>query len=376
MKRLILRHVFSVSLTVISALGMTSVAHAVDLTGEIEKLNSEYKNALGYPIIIVDKSDFQKFLAKHGYENTDNESILARALFTYMKQKHGYQMLPDEASTLAPSFRPTSVDASAQPFYTDKVRFNQMKFCVVIPSVTNNTPLQEIQRITGADTQPGLFKNFNFEKAMTLMSQEEIQLFSLYHELSHCLDQNFIASINEFEVVPHNLHLTEAFAETNALFMLFQRHGLKKLGAPRSMLRSLYSKYYGPSLAQKSSNVYASEATRAGGSVYFLTSVLLPAQKQIEGNSVQIQSMNLEQTLALSKMIVEQHAIDKVSFEALHMMMKDGPKEILPHYQRLAAKKPSMFLKPYQDLLYFKALLDGVASMFNVTQPAEVNKNN
>lgn len=374
MKRFILRHVLSLSLSVTSALGMASVAHAVDLTSEIEKLNSEFKNALGYPIIIVDKPDFQKFLAKHGHENTDNENLLARALYSYVKQKHGYQMLPEEAGILAPSFRPTKKDASAQPYYTDKVRFNQMKFCVVIPSVTNNTPLQEIQRITGADTQPQLFKTFNFEQAMSLMSQEEIQLFSLYHELSHCLDQNFIASLNEFEVVPHNLHLTEAFAETNALLMLFQRHGLKKLAAPRSVLRSLYSKYYGPSLAQKSSNVHASEATRAGGSVYFLTTVLLPAQKQIDNNPEQIQSMNFEQTLALSKMIVEQHAIDKMSFEGMHMMMREGPDVILPHYRRLATKKPSMFLKPYHDLLYFKSILDSVGEMFNTAPPAQVNK--
>ncbi|MFS4459777.1 hypothetical protein [Bdellovibrio sp. HCB2-146] len=376
MKRSILRHVLSLSLAVISVLGTTSVAHAVDLTGEIEKLNSEFKNALGYPIIIVDKPDFQKFLAKHGYENTDNEDILARGLFTYIKQKHGYQMLPEEAGTLAPSFRPTNKDASAQPFYTEKVRFNQMKYCVVIPSVTNNTPLEEIKRITGADTHPELFKNFNFEKAMSLLSQEEIQLFSLYHELSHCLDRNYIAAINEFEVVPHNLHLTEAFAETNALFMLFQRHRLKKLGAPRSILRTLYSKYYGPSLAQKESNVYASEATRAGGSVYFLSPVLLPAQKEIDTNPTQIQSMSLEQTLALSKLIVDHHAINKTSFEAMHMMMKEGPDVILPHYQRLAAKKPSMFLKPYQDLLYFKSVLDSVDKVLDSVQSVQVNNKN
>jgi hypothetical protein len=96
---------------------------------------------------------------------------------------------------------------------------------------------------------------------------------------------------------------------------------------------------------------------KAGGSVYFLSPALLGAQQELDKNGAQIAAMNLEQTLALSKMLVEQHAISKFSFEALNMLIVDGPETILPYYQRLAKKSPAKFLKAYQDVLYYKKMM-------------------
>lgn len=340
------------------ASSVQSVA-AVSMSEEIAKLNRDFSNTLGYPIFVVDKADFQKMLAEKNLAGTEDRNVLVPA-FTAYARAHGIPMEPQDAAQLTAHFTHLNNSASAMPFYTDKFRRTQMRFCVVLPSANNSSHLDEVKRIIGADGQEEIYKGFDVSKLLPLLTQEELQLFSLYHELSHCLDRNYLAALFEDEPVPHNVHLAESFAETNALLLLAQRHGLKKLGIPRSMIRTLYSKYYGPAIANNQSNVYLGTVNKYGGSVYFLSPVLLAAQQELERNGEKIGAFNLEQTLALSKMLVEQHAISKLSFEALNMLIKDGPESIVPYYQRLAKKSPSKFLKPLQDMMYYKSIMDNV----------------
>jgi|GEM_PF-4578237 hypothetical protein len=353
-------------LAIVMGLSLQVAAQAqnpLDLAMEIQEINRDFNGALGYPVFVVNKPQFQQFLAKNNITDFDNRVLVARALYAFVKQNHHVEMQPDEAMSLANFFAPSFKEASAMPFFVDKMRFSSMKYCVVIPSEGGGSVLEEIKRMTGADSQPELYAGVDLEKLAKLFTRDELQLFSLYHELSHCLDQNYIWSINEFEVVPHNVHLFESFAETNALLLLAQRKGLKSLGASRSILRAVYSKYYGPAIAKIDANVFAGAVNRAGGSVYFLPTVLLATQKQIDTNFESIAAMKLTDTLALSKSIVENHALDKASFEVLNMLMVNGSDETLAYCQRMAAKKPSKFLKPYLDLLYYKSILDGVGNL-------------
>lgn len=340
-------------------LGLSSSYGAAVLSDEIANLNRDYNNSLGYPILVVDKTDFQKTLAAKNLAGTQDRGTLVRELTLYSRAR-GIPMEPQDAAQLTGHFTNLNSVASAMPFYTDNFRRTKMRYCVVLTSANSASHLDEVKRMIGADGQEEIYKGFDISKLMPLMTQEELQLFSLYHELSHCLDRNYLPAIFEDEPVPHNVHLAESFAETNALLMLAQRHGLKKLGAPRSMIRTVYSKYYGPAIANNQSNVYLGAVNKAGGSVYFLSPVLLSAQQEIERNSAEIAALSLEQTLALSKMLVEQHALSKLSFEALNMLIKDGPESIVPYYQRLAKKSPTKFLKPLQDMLYYKTMMDTV----------------
>jgi hypothetical protein len=354
-----MRFVLSI-VTLITLSGFSISTHAsVDLSTEIAQLNTDFNGALGYPILVVDKADFQKTLADKNLTGTQDRNLLTRE-FTLYSRARGIPMEPQDAYQLTSHFTSLNNTASAMPFYKDNARRTQMRYCVVLTSANSASHLEEIKRIIGADGQEDIYKGFDISKLQALMSQEELQLFSLYHELSHCLDRNYLPSIFEDEVVPHNVHLAESFAEVNALILLNQRHGFKKLAAPRSLLRTVYSKYYGPAIAHNVSNPFLGAVNKAGGSVYFLSPALLGAQQELDKNSAQIAVMNLEQTLELSKMLVEQHAISKFSFDALNMLITDGPETILPYYQRLAKKSPTKFLKAYQDLLYFKSVLDSV----------------
>jgi hypothetical protein len=342
--------------TLMALSGFSLSSQAASMAGEIAQLNKDFNGVLGYPILLIDTEDFQKTLASKNLAGTDNRSLLARELTIYSRAR-GIPMEPQDASQLTSSLNGA---ASAMPFYTDPSRRTQMRYCVVLSSANSPSHLDEVKRIIGADGQEGIYKGFDIQKLLPLMSQEDLQLFSLYHELSHCLDRTYLPSIFEDEVVPHNVHLAESFAEVNALLLLNQRHGVKKLGAPRSILRTIYSKYYGPAIAHNVDNPFLGTVNKAGGSVYFLSPALLGAQQELDKNGAQIAAMNLEQTLALSKMLVEQHAISKFSFEALNMLIVDGPETILPYYQRLAKKSPAKFLKAYQDVLYYKTMMDSV----------------
>lgn len=336
--------------------GFSHSAFATPLSTEITQLNKDFNGALGYPILIVDTEDFQKTLAAKNFAGTQDRNILVRELTLYSRAR-GIPMEPQDAYQLTSSLNGA---ASAMPFYKDRYRRTEMRYCVVLTSANSPSHLDEVKRIIGADGQEDIYSGFDIQKLLPLMSQEDLQLFSLYHELSHCLDRNYLPTIFEDEVVPHNVHLTEAFAEINALILLNQRHRVKKLGAPRSILRTVYAKYYGPAIANNQSNPFLGTVNKAGGSVYFLSPALLGAQQELERNMPQIAAMSLEQTLALSKMLVEQHALTKTSFEALNMLITDGPQTILPHYQKLAKKSPSKFLKAYQDVLYYKTMMDSV----------------
>jgi len=346
---------FSIA-SLIALSGFSVSSFAASMTGEIAQLNKDFNGALGYPILVIDTEDFQKTLASKNLAGTQDRNLLVRELTLYSRAR-GIPMEPRDAAQLTSSLNGA---ASAMPFYTDPARRTQMRYCVVLSSANSAGQLDEVKRIIGADGQEDIYKGFDIQKLLPLMSQENLQLFSLYHELSHCLDRNYLPSIFEDEVVPHNVHLTESFAEVNALVLLSQRHGLKNLGASRSILRTVYSKYYGPAIAHNVSNPFLGAVNKAGGSVYFLSPALLGAQQELDKNATQIAAMSLEQTLALSKMLVEQHALTKFSFEALNMLITDGPETILPHYQKLAKKSPAKFLKAYQDTLYFKTMMDAV----------------
>ncbi|MNK86518.1 hypothetical protein D3C87_1064330 [compost metagenome] len=347
--------VFSAA-ALITTLGFSFSTFAAPMTAEIAQLNQDFSGALGYPILIIDTDDFQKSLASKNLAGTQDRNLLIRELTLYSRAR-GLPMEPRDASQLTSSLNGA---ASAMPFYTDPARRTQMRYCVVLSSANNASHLDEVKRIIGADGQEDIYAGFDIQKLLPLMSQEDLQLFSLYHELSHCLDRNYLPNIFEDEVVPHNVHLAESFAEVNALILLNQRHGLKKLGAPRSILRTVYSKYYGPAIAHNATNPFLGAVNKAGGSVYFLSPALLGAQQELDRNATQIAALSLEQTLALSKMLVEQHALTKFSFEALNMLIVDGPETILPYYQRLAKKSPAKFLKAYQDVLYYKTMMDSV----------------
>lgn len=332
---------------------------AFALNSEIQALNNDYGHSQEYPILILDKEDVKLYLKSQNLNSAFSERDLVAALMVYFKNRFNYLVSPSDAFELLPYINGANSGASAMPFFVDKIHY-KMKYCVVLPSEPELNHQAEVKRILGADEQEGLFKGLDLEKIYSLMSSEEIQLFSLYHEMSHCLDHKFLPQIYESETDAHKVHLAESFAEINALVMLSQRKGLHHLGYPRSLIRTAYSKYYGPFLAQSSPAVFSNLAINSGGSTYFLAPPLMRAQEFISANPQRINSMSLAETLDFSQKIVEKFALSKFGFEALRMSFMNGRENTLAHYQKLSSKAPHIFAAPHKELMEALFLMDSV----------------
>lgn len=331
---------------------------AADLNLEIQKLNQKYGKAMSYPIVVLDKQAFKKYIAKEDFRPKD-EALIAKGLQSFVSQKHNVNVSNEDATALASLLISAGKSALAHPVLNRESYPSTMKSCFVLPAAQTTSHEAEVKRVLGADVLPQLYKNLDFKKVMRLLSLEELQLFSLYHELSHCLDQTYTVKNLESEPEGHGIHQAEAFAEVNALFLLSQEHDMSRLGATRSILRTLYSKYYGPYLAQSPPSM-AGPAYNQGGAIYFLTLPLLEAQVFIDRGA--LRGLSLSQVLALSRRVVETHSLKSRTFQAMYRTFTGGD-SILLEYKQLARDNPDLFLQTYQELTFIQQILSSAEDL-------------
>ncbi|MFG1481649.1 hypothetical protein ABMA79_08545 [Halobacteriovorax sp. HFRX-2_2] len=324
---------------------------ATDLSSEIKVLNAEYGNIKDYPIVIFDKSEVIPLLKGHSEE----EQI--KLLSVYMLQKFNIELERNEAINLIPYFGILNGSASALPFMKGGWS-NEFKFCAVFPNgVVNDLP-SEVRRVLGHSDEVDVYENFDFSQFEKIFSLEELHYYSLYHELSHCLDDIYLPENYQAPPSGHGVHQSESFAEVNALFLMAQKKGLKRIGINRALLRKTYSKYMGPYLASDKVSPFAGEVVKQGGGVYFLSPVLIAAQREIENYNKDVLKYDLNETLKLSATIVEHHSINSRSFQGFAKYFKDGKEETLKYYKGLADRDPDLFLASYYDLVYLTSILE------------------
>lgn len=321
------------------------IAHAFDIAPEVKSLNQEFNN-YQYPILIVDKADSESFLSAQNFEKLP-ENKQVDILKNYFLRTFRMPLETNHAINLIPYFTVLKSSAVAMPFADN----GKNKLCVVLPSDNKGDHLSEVQRLLGYDPSLDLYKKIDFQKLTKLLSLEDLRLISLYHELSHCLDPYYVVKFHNQDPDPHSIHQSESFAEVNALLMLSQRKGKRNLGTSRALFRGLYARHLGPFLAKQPPSM-AGEAYNKGGAIYFLSFPILEAQSQIENFSRRVRDMNLQETLALSKEIVEFRAIKSRSFQALYMAFHEGEEKAHTYYLGLAQRDPDYFMIAYNDLLH------------------------
>ncbi|AHI06076.1 hypothetical protein BDW_07880 [Bdellovibrio bacteriovorus W] len=321
------------------------IAHAFDIAPEVKALNQEFNN-YQYPILIIDKADSESFLSSQNFEKLP-ENKQVDVLKNYFLRTFRMPLETNHAINLIPYFTVLKSSAVAMPFADN----GKNKLCVVLPSDNKGDHLSEVQRLLGYDPSLDLYKKIDFQKLTKLLSLEDLRLISLYHELSHCLDPYYVVKFHNQDPDPHSIHQSESFAEVNALLMLSQRKGKRNLGTSRALFRGLYARHLGPFLAKQPPSM-AGEAYNKGGAIYFLSFPILEAQSQIENFSRRVRDMNLQETLALSKEIVEFRAIKSRSFQALYMAFHEGEEKAHTYYLGLAQRDPDYFMIAYNDLLH------------------------
>lgn len=338
-------------------------AAAPSLSNEIQVLNQEFGHVKEYPILIVDKPDLNAYIKSLNLSKTvtqgQQERELTQAIMVYIYQRFNYKMAPREAADLMTYATEVVHGASAMPLFVDTVRY-KVKACLVLPTEPEADHLKEVERLIGAADQPQLYKNFDVQKSATLMTSEQIQLFSLYHELSHCLDDKFLPEMYTAETDPWAVHRAEAFAEINGLLLLSQRKAMNDLGYPRSLLRTTYTKYLGTFVMNSAPSPFANPVVRYAGVSYFVTIPLMKAQELITADPGKIKGMSLAEILSLSQQLIEQYGQTKFGNDALRFYLTDGAEATLSRYQALAGKNAHMFQKAYEELIEMDGWLKSV----------------
>ncbi len=341
-----------------------STAWGVDHQQEIEKAQ-KWANSFqrSYPIFIIDR-DKTNFFTKSLNSSKDPMKGLAK-IQQYFKEEGNISLSKQDFMTLEPYINTLTNTAIAIPI--TKGFGGEYKFCAVFANAPNGNSQVESNRIIGFD-QPEVFKDhqhLNYNNLNQKMSFEELYLFSLYHEVGHCLDQKFIVEMQENGGDPHGIHEAEAYAELLAYFALIPRLG-KDVAARRGLYRTVYSRVVGEFLTTVPA--FSNPHIQSGGATYNLGPYLHKAQELLH-----FQQLSLEQPLdQLAQNFVLEHALTSREFHAVVTFLRDGREKANAQYSDWALKDPHFFYSSYMELLQYQGYTDTVLEQAFTTNSTPV----
>lgn len=322
---------------------------AFSIQSEVETLNNEFNRYHKYPILIFDKAHVKSLLKNKSHE--EKLEIIKR----YVKQKVGVELDKYEADNILTYHTHMDQSASALPFRID---FDgDYKFCAVFPSGSDLNHRQELERVLGIAGDINPYPAKRVDSLEAILSLEELKLFSLYHELAHCLDPKYIPAGN---YSAHDIHKAESFAESLALLLLNKRKGMKQLGVRRSLQRTLYSKYMGKYLATDPNVIAYDELIREGGAIYYLAPSLMAAQKRLNDYDFIRADHNLDHLIKVAEEIVENVALESRDMAAIRTYFNNGREEALEQYRDFSKSSPEFFYQTFLNLKYHSGVIEDV----------------
>ncbi|MGH1468122.1 MAG: hypothetical protein ACRBBP_04465 [Bdellovibrionales bacterium] len=339
----------------------SSTAWGINHQEEIAKAQ-KWANSFqrSYPIFIIDR-DKTNFFAKSLNSSKDPMTGLAK-IQQYFKEEANISLSEQDFITLEPYIKILTNTAIAIPI--TKGFKGEYKFCAVFANAPNGNSQVESNRIIGFN-QPEVFKDhqhLNYNNLNQKMSFEELYLFSLYHEVSHCLDEKFIVEMQANGGEPHGIHEAEAYAELLAYFALVPRLG-KEVAARRGIYRTVYSRVVGEFLT--TAPVFGNPHITSGGATYNLGPYLLKAQELL-----QFQELNLDHPLdQTAQNFVLEHAMTSREFHAVVTFLRDGREKANAQYSDWALKDPHFFYSSYIELLQYQGYTDTVLEQAFTTNP-------
>ena len=324
----------------------SSYAQAIDHQIEIEQAQN-WVNSFNreYPIIVIDR-DKTNFLLQ-----ANNAKGNAEKSYEVIKEYF------DEAADIELSFQDyrslenyiTKQTNTAISIPITKTFGGEYEFCAVFANAPNGNSQVETNRLMGFD-QPDVYldyPNYNYDNLNETMSFEELYLFSLYHEASHCLDVDFIMEMQSYGGEPHGIHQAEIYAEILAYLVLLPRLG-KEVASKRALYRFVYSRIVGEFLTTVPT--LGDPNIRSGGAIYNLGPYLY---KMLE--LIQFQQIDLERPLDLvARDFVLEHGMTSREFQSIVMYLNQGSEQALSQYKEWAFKDPHYFYSAYMQLIQYK----------------------
>ena len=287
-----------------------------------------------YPIVIIDRDKINFLIKSNSASN--NEDLMFELVKDHFIKEFDVSIDIQDFINLEPYLNRLTNSAIALPI--NEGFSGEYKFCTVFANAPNGNSQVETNRLVGFN-QPGPYDDhpdYNYNNLNEKMSFEELYLFSLYHEASHCLDQDFLIEMQQNGGEPHGIHEAETFAELMAYFALIPRLG-EEVAARRALYRTIYSRVVGKYLTTIPS--FGNPHVTSGGAIYNLGPYLYKAQELIH-----FQQISLDDPLdQLAKSFVLEHGLTSREFHAVVTFLRSGPEEANNQYKEWAFRDPQFF---------------------------------
>jgi hypothetical protein len=307
-----------------------------------------------YPILIFDMDEVEaRFAGAKAFgEGKEKEKQRAAIVQKYVKEETGVELTPAEAIGYETYTSALKSGAYALPTLMDGPNRRKVyKMCAVFPSSANSNKRLEMERMTGLKT-PGAYEHTTYTGLQKKLEFKELQLFSLYHELGHCMDRVFMPeNYNTYEVDPHDVHLSESYAEVFAL-MILEKEGIKGTGETRALMRNLYTQKMGKWFIDNPQNGFGNPMYLKGGIIYYLAPVLLAADEFL-ARKRDFVKQDMEVLLLKAKEFVDGNALNSRSFHGVFRAMSEDKDKVLSFYRDYAQSTPGFFADAYSDILTF-----------------------
>ncbi len=307
-----------------------------------------------HPILVFDMDELEtRYALKKAFgKEKEKEEQRAEILMKYVKEEIGVELTLREAMSYEVYTTALKSGAYALPTLKDGPdRRKIYKMCAVFPASPNSNKRLEMERMTGLKT-PGAYERTTYTGLQKKLEFRELQLFSLYHELGHCMDRIYMPeNYNTYEVDAHDVHLSESYAEVFALLML-EKEGLRGTAQTRALMRNLYTQKMGKWFIDNPSNGFGNPMYLKGGVIYNLAPVLLAANEFLDRNTDFVEE-SVEVLLLKAKEFVDGYALPSRSFHGIYRIMSEENEKVLNFYRKYSQTMPSFFQDAYKDILLF-----------------------
>ena len=342
-----------ISLFLSPTLAWSGDRNPIDHSVEVEKaqrwLNSQN---ITYPILIFDRDAISFELARRKLNGPAKKSARVQFYQEYVISKIGLPFDNIYADQIDMYLYGATNVAAALPLYKDRLGKNKPSQCFVFANTPPGNSRLATHRLLKMD-QEELYPIDAYDRLSTRMSAKELYLFSLYHEIGHCVDPRYAPYSAFHQNDSYAVHLSEAFAEIFAYLYLVKRLGIE-IGTSMASYRGLFSRVVGPYLS-KNGNAFAPHI-KAGGAIYYLTPYLIGAHDGLVSGDINVEFEDLNQLILSSMKVVEDFKIKSRSFTALIAAMDFGFNDTLSKYKEMALHDPEFFSETHQSLVAYDAI--------------------
>lgn len=336
-------------------LSLTAInSWAFDYAQEIDKAQKRFGSVKEYPIVIFNQDEISWEIARADAfgDSKKAQTLRKEILKEYVKDKSGLELSSKEAASLDNYITVMKDSAYAMPVLKGDWGERHFKLCAVFPASANTNQRLEHERLLGLLTDD-VYGDLAYEDIDLRLQYEQLALFSLYHEISHCLDPEFMLQNYNGHESPHKVHLSESFAEGLALLILEQM-GHKNMGRARGHMRMIYSRMMGQYFARNPQLGLGNPFFVKGGVIYHLDPVLRGAQEFAFNSGHRFSDLGLQELIDVMVNIVKRDALDSRTFHAIGSYLGDENKEsVLQKYRDWAFDSPELFYNAYAGLLEY-----------------------